>query len=270
MSRTGTRRPGAARSRRAARPRPARRSAWSSPNGTSFPTTEAVWRTPGPRRQPVDAGGQHRLHRRRHLNRRQRPRQPVGAALADQRPGLDERPHALLQEERIALRPLDQHTLERIETGIGPDQRAEELPALIVRQGVEPELSVVGATPPLVPNTPAGSSRGAAPGPPAGSRPARRAAPGSRNRSSGDPRRSPAAAAPGSPAAGAASARPESGGGAGTDRAPPTRGRRSARRAATGAPAGCPPARGPGSGASRSASLAPRAGRPDPRSRSNP
>ena len=40
--------------------------------------------------------------------RRQRPRQPVGAALADQRPGLDQRPDALLQEERVALGPLDQ------------------------------------------------------------------------------------------------------------------------------------------------------------------
>ena len=34
--------------------------------------------------------------------------QPVGAALADQRPGLDQRPDALLQEERVALGPLDQ------------------------------------------------------------------------------------------------------------------------------------------------------------------
>ena len=35
-------------------------------------------------------------------------RQPVGAALADQRPGLHQRPHALLQEERVALGPRDQ------------------------------------------------------------------------------------------------------------------------------------------------------------------
>jgi hypothetical protein len=102
------------------------------------------------RRQPVDARGQHRLHRRRHLDRRQGSRQPVGAALPDQRPGLDERPDALLQEERIALCSLDQHALERIESDVGPDQRAEELSGVIVRQGIEPELRVVGAAAPLV------------------------------------------------------------------------------------------------------------------------
>ena len=40
--------------------------------------------------------------------RRQRPRQPVGAALAGEHPGLDQRAHALLEEERVALGPLDQ------------------------------------------------------------------------------------------------------------------------------------------------------------------
>ena len=78
------------------------------------------------------------------------PRQPVGAALAEQGPGLDERPHALLQEERVALRPRDQHALERIEAGVGPKQRAEELLGGLRRQGVQPELGVVGAAAPGV------------------------------------------------------------------------------------------------------------------------
>ena len=51
-------------------------------------------------RQAVDARGQDRLHRGRDLDRSTGLRQPVGAALADQRPGLDQRPHALLEEER--------------------------------------------------------------------------------------------------------------------------------------------------------------------------
>ena len=82
--------------------------------------------------------------------RRQRPRQPVGAALAGERPGLDERPHALLQEERVALRPRDQHALERLEAGVGPEQRAEELLGALRRQGVQPELRVVGPAAPGV------------------------------------------------------------------------------------------------------------------------
>ncbi len=57
----------------------------------------------------------------------QRPRQPVGAAFAEQGSGLDERPHALLREERVALRSRDEHALEWIEAGVGPEQRAEEL-----------------------------------------------------------------------------------------------------------------------------------------------
>ena len=64
-----------------------------------------------PRRQPVDTGGQHGLHCGRDLDRWQRLRQPVGTALAQQGPGLDKRPHALLQEERVALRARDQQAL---------------------------------------------------------------------------------------------------------------------------------------------------------------
>ena len=60
----------------------------------------------------------------------ERPRQAIGAALARQGPGLDQRPHALLQEERVALGPRDQQALERLEAGVGPEQRAEELSAL--------------------------------------------------------------------------------------------------------------------------------------------
>ena len=198
-------------------------------------------------RQPVDAGGQHGLHRRRDLDGREGPCQPVGTALAGQRSGLDERPHALLQEERVPLGPLDQHALERVERSVGPDQRAEELRrrARAVRGRAAAACSRCGR--PTGAGTRAGSSRGAAPGPPAGSRPARPAAPGSRSRSSGGPRRPRAAAGPGSPAARVASPRPGSAGGAGTDRAPPTRDRRPARRGATGAPGDRPPARGPGS-----------------------
>jgi hypothetical protein len=103
-----------------------------------------------PGRQPVDAGRQHGLHRGRDLDGRQGPHEAIGAALAGEGPGLDERPHALLQEERVALRPRDQPALERIEAGVGPEQGVEELLRVIVRQGVQPELRVVRATAPGV------------------------------------------------------------------------------------------------------------------------
>ena len=70
------------------------------------------------------------LYRGGDLDRWERPRQPVGTALAQQGPGLGERPHALLQKERVALRPRDQHALERIEAGVGPEQSAESSSAL--------------------------------------------------------------------------------------------------------------------------------------------
>ena len=68
----------------------------------------------------------------------------------DRRPGLDEGPDALLQEERVALGPRDQQALERIEAGVGPEQRAEELLGGLRRQGVQPELRVVRPAAPLV------------------------------------------------------------------------------------------------------------------------
>ena len=45
-------------------------------------------------------------------------RQPIGAALADQHAGLDQRADALLEEERVALGPLDQQALERLEARV--------------------------------------------------------------------------------------------------------------------------------------------------------
>ena len=59
-------------------------------------------------RQSVDAGRQHGLHSRRHLDAVQRLRQAIGARLTYQLPGLDQRTHALFQEKRIAGRARNQ------------------------------------------------------------------------------------------------------------------------------------------------------------------
>jgi hypothetical protein len=86
----------------------------------------------------------------RHLDSREGPRQPVGPTLTGEGPGLRERPHALLQEERVALCPPDQHARERLEVGVGPEQGAEQLLGGLRGQGVQPDLRVVGAAAPWV------------------------------------------------------------------------------------------------------------------------
>ena len=74
------------------------------------------------RREAVDAGRQNRLHGARHRDGRERPAELVAAALADQHPGLHECPHALLEEEGIALGPLDEEALERAQVGAASEQ----------------------------------------------------------------------------------------------------------------------------------------------------
>ena len=74
------------------------------------------------RREAVDAGRQDRLHGARHLDGRECPGQLVATALADQHPGLHECPHALLEEEGIALGPLDEEALERAQVGAASEQ----------------------------------------------------------------------------------------------------------------------------------------------------
>ena len=100
--------------------------------------------------QAVDAGGQDRLHRRGHLDARQGRRQAVGPALADQHLGLDQRADALLQEERVPFRPLDQERRERTQGGVVPQEGVQEGLRALGRQRVEPELRVVRPAPPAV------------------------------------------------------------------------------------------------------------------------
>ena len=102
------------------------------------------------RRQPVDAGGQHGLHRGRHLNARESLRQAIRPALADQGLGLGQGPDALLQKEGVPLGPLDQALLERLEAGVAPEEGLEQFLGTGRWQGVEPELGVVGLVPPAV------------------------------------------------------------------------------------------------------------------------
>ena len=78
------------------------------------------------------------------------PGQPVGAALADQGRRLHQGPHTLLEEERIRFRPLDQELLERAEGRVSAEERSEQLVSALGRQGIDPELAVVGLAAPGV------------------------------------------------------------------------------------------------------------------------
>ena len=102
----------------------------------SFPTTDAIWSialSPGGSRSMRAASTA--LHRGRDLDGQQGPRQPVAAALAAQGPGLDEDPHALFQEERVPLRPRDQHPLERLEGPSTPSRALSNSSALSAVSG---------------------------------------------------------------------------------------------------------------------------------------
>ena len=103
------------------------------------------------RGQAVDARRQDGLHRGWYLNGRQGVRQAVGSRLAHQGTGLHQRPHALLQEEGIALGALDQQLGEGRQTRIVPHEGLEEGISAGRGQGVQPQLRVVGLAPPAVP-----------------------------------------------------------------------------------------------------------------------
>ena len=95
--------------------------------GTSLPTTAAAWSrrlSSGP--QAIDARGEDGLDRRRHLDARGGPVEPVRAGLADEGARLHERPHALLEEERVALRPRDEERRERRGRWVGAEEGPEQ------------------------------------------------------------------------------------------------------------------------------------------------
>jgi hypothetical protein len=73
------------------------------------------------RGEPVDARCQNRLGGRRDLERLGRLGQLVGTAVARQGFRLDQRPDALLEEEGIALGPLDEEPLEWLKPRVGPE-----------------------------------------------------------------------------------------------------------------------------------------------------
>ena len=76
--------------------------------------------------QPVDAGRQHGLHGRRHLDAVQRLRQAIGASLTHQPAGLDQRAHALFQEKGIASRARNQQRGEWRQARVVSQERLQD------------------------------------------------------------------------------------------------------------------------------------------------
>src|SRR5262249_60892651 len=97
-----------------------------------------------PRGPPAITCSRRRLYRSRHLNRWQRLRQAVRPWSAHQHLGLHQRTHALLQEKGITLSAHNQELLERRQAVILAQQGLQEFVSTGGRQGVEPELRVVG------------------------------------------------------------------------------------------------------------------------------
>ena len=183
----------------------ARRSPGAARTGTSLPMTAAVWS------RRFSSGGSRSMRAARIACTVAGTwivcdglRQPVGAALArsapSSRPGSGRSPPGRTDSPRS----LDRSRLSGCERRIVAEERLEQLPGALGRQRVEPKLACSRSCCPSGAGTRGGSSRGGAAARPAGSRPGCRAAPGSRCRSSGGPRRPRGAAAPGSPAGAAA------------------------------------------------------------------
>ena len=103
-------------------------------------------------REPVDASSEDGLDRRRDAvsssgrTRRYAPRSPASA------PALDERLHALLEEERVALGPVDQAPPERRHGGVGvePEEVVQQLVGAGRGQWIDPQLRVERLAPPGV------------------------------------------------------------------------------------------------------------------------
>ena len=140
-SRRGTRPPAGGRARDEA-PRPAAR---RSPGAARTARPCRRRRRPAagacPPGEPVDARRQHHLDGGRDLDRLDRLRQPIPAALPLQRLRLHQRPDRLLQEERVPA--LDEELLERRERGIVAEERIQQLAGALGRERVQPHLAVV-------------------------------------------------------------------------------------------------------------------------------
>ena len=74
----------------------------------------------------------------------------MGSALALEDFRLHQVADILLEEERVAVRALDQHLLEGVEPGVVADETLEEFRHARRGEGIDPDLGVVALAPPAV------------------------------------------------------------------------------------------------------------------------
>ena len=194
--------------------------------------------------EPVDPGREHGLDGGRHLDGVQRLRQVV-ACHARPRARASRRGCARSPRGRTGCRRASsmRRCLAGPSVGSLPSSASSRGVGAAGGQLIDPELGVVSSCfshPWLIRGPVVHEQQQARPreSPPRGCR----AGPGSRRRSSADPRRGPAAAGSGSLGGGGGGPRPGYADGAAEDRAPPTGGRRRARPGWTAGPAGWAPA----------------------------
>ena len=110
--------------------------------------------------ESIDARGERGVHALGNMRDRRGLLRAVRPALAGEDAVLHEVADALLEEEGIALRPLDQELPDRGELGRAAEERVEQRAGPRRGQGVDADLAVVRLARPSVAATPAGSSRG--------------------------------------------------------------------------------------------------------------
>ena len=90
--------------------------------------------------QAVDPGEDDLLDGRRDLDL-DRVVEPPPLALAHERPRVHERPHELLEEERVPLGRLEDPPLHLVRQGPGPDERVEQFAVGVARERLERDLA---------------------------------------------------------------------------------------------------------------------------------
>ena len=62
----------------------------------------------------------------------------IPTALARQHPVVHQAPHALLEEEGVALGPREEEALQGLEAGLAPEQRLQQRARVLGRERVQP------------------------------------------------------------------------------------------------------------------------------------
>ena len=100
------------------------------------------------RRKAIDARREHRLDGGGHAELAGGLHEPIVTTFADEHARLDQRPHALFQEERVAASAIDQNRLEPARGDFMTDQAIEKGASILDREGIDANLSV---TTPIAP-----------------------------------------------------------------------------------------------------------------------